>query len=53
MKIVEVKREFEKKVAESGDNGGDEWNRYRNGVLEVADEFCGWTTGICRHGETW
>ena len=60
LKDVEVKREFEKKVVESWgceskDDGskGDIWNRYRDCVLEAADEVCGWTKGTCRHGETW
>lgn len=53
---VEVRKEFEVKVAESWESGckdGDVWERYRDCVLTTADEVCGWTKGKCRHGETW
>ena len=53
---VEVRKTFEVKVAERWDGGcndGDVWERYRDCVLDTADEVCGWTKGKGRHGETW
>ena len=30
------------------------WKSIKNGLLEAADEICGWTRGGCeRHKETW
>ena len=56
LKNIEKKREFEAKVAErwrGGCNDSDVWERYRDCVLAVADDVCGWTKGKPRHGETW
>jgi hypothetical protein len=56
LKDVEVKKQFEVKVAERWETeckDGDIWERYRDCVLAAADEVCGWTQGMCRHGETW
>ena len=52
---TEVKKVFEEKVAENWNNckDGDVWERYKDCVLAIADEVCGWTKGKCRHGETW
>ena len=53
---AEVRKTFEVKVAERWDRGcndGDVWERYRDCVLDTADEVCGWTKGKGRHGETW
>jgi hypothetical protein len=56
VKDAEVNKRFEVKVAESWESGckdEDIWERYKNCVLAAAGEVCGWTKGMCRHGETW
>jgi hypothetical protein len=56
LRNAEVKKEFEEKMAEnwkSACGDGNVWVQYKNCVLKVADEVCGWTKGRCRHGETW
>lgn len=34
-------------------NSENTWNRYRDCLLEAANEVNGWMKGMCRHGETW
>jgi hypothetical protein len=56
LKDADVKKQFEVKVAERWETeckDGDIWERYRDCVLAMADEVCGWTKGKCRHSETW
>ena len=44
LKDVEIKKEFERKVVKNWErecNDRDIWDRYRDCVLEAADEVCG------------
>ena len=52
----EAQKDFGIRVAESWEKGakdGEVWGKYKDCVLNTADEVCGWTRGKSRHDETW
>ena len=58
MKDTVVQKEFEQAVSMKCQQAPvkveSAWEYIKNGLLEAADQLCGWTRGWCpRHKETW